>query len=220
MSCAPTYPCVFAGGPSGESFWCRPSYNLQPEEEKYEVKQKKFVGEVNTFLYYAEISYCSLQWNPQNVRWLYVNTSGSYSWGQKYHVNVGSILKGYRAARVIHVSCTIENSKMCTSLSFTLRSHAMYFFLGTETWIPGWSEVRWSQWPNMLTTTTNPSVKELLIQVKFHVSTEICHAPSRQKYICDRVCIVEMILVYIHSFRTAEIRIHVHIALLTGNGLT
>jgi hypothetical protein len=41
------------------------------------------------------------------------------------------------------------------------------------------SEVRWQQWPILWTTTTNPSVRELLVQVLRHVSTEVWGAPSR-----------------------------------------
>jgi hypothetical protein len=49
------------------------------------------------------------------------------------------------------------------------------------------SEVRWPQWPILLIATTNPSVREVLIQVLRHVSTVMLDAPSSCEYVCTRV---------------------------------
>jgi hypothetical protein len=77
------------------------------------------------------------------------------------------------------------NILLSTPSSNTLKLHTLPFTtdcnwsLTAARWI---QTVQWLQWPIMWTTMANTAVKELLIQVFCHVSTEMCGAPSHWNY--------------------------------------
>jgi hypothetical protein len=75
----------------------------------------------------------------------------------------------------------------CSSLFCLLCVHTPSFSFNPHMWKSRRCLVQWPQWPILQTIMTSPSIRELLIQVLHHVSTEVWGAPPHWMYICNHV---------------------------------
>jgi hypothetical protein len=111
---------------------------------------------------------------------------------QKCHMNIGLILNSYGAMDIWNLrwsepyvehqghSCVLQHWKFDDV-------EPLFCLLCVHTPCFSCNPTQSPQWPTLCTTTTNPLIRILLIQVLHYVSAEIWGALYTEKYICNLV---------------------------------